>query len=265
MQRIKKIILHSLDIYFSRRSVPLPRTDRLRSCKLVSHRGEHDNREVFENTLQAFEWAYRAGVWGIELDLRWTRDLEPVIFHDPDTRRLFGDHSRIGQLRLDELHRMFPLVPTLDQVVERFGQKMHLMLEIKSEIYPEPDYQYRLLMSKLTSLKPGTDYHLISLSPPMFRHFSRFPSRFCLPIADLNLPIVSKIAIREQHGGILGHYLLVSDRYQNRHGRHGQKIGTGFAESPSCLFRELNRGVEWIFSNQAAVLQQVINKHMDAG
>lgn len=264
MQRIKHFIIHSVDTYYKNRTVPVPAVDRLRGCKLISHRGEHDNRTVYENTLPAFERANRAGVWGIELDLRWTRDLEPVVFHDPDTRRLFGENNRISRLRVDELNHIFPQIPTLKDVVERFGQKMHLMLEIKPEFYPEPDHQCRRLTAQLAALKPGIDYHLISLSPDMFRHFDPFPARFCLPIAELNLRAISNMAIRERYGGILGHYLLVNRRYQDRHGRHDQKIGTGFADSPNCLYRELNRGVEWIFSNHAATLQRVIDDRLKA-
>ena len=262
MQWLKKIIMQSVDLYFQHRTVPVPPADRLRKCKLVSHRGEHDNRNVFENTLEAFELAYGAGVWGIELDLRWTKDLNPVIFHDPDTDRLYGKDYRINQLRLIELKRIFPQIPTLDEVVERFGHKMHLMLEIKKTDYPDPEYQSRRLISGMASLKPGLDYHLISLSPDMFRHFDRFPTIYCLPIAQLNLRSISSLAIRNNYGGILGHYLMISRRYQHRHGRHDQKIGTGYAESANCLYRELNRGVEWIFSNHAADLQQTVHNRL---
>ena len=262
MQRIKHFIIHSVDTYYKHRTVPVPAVGRLRGCKLISHRGEHDNQTVFENTLPAFERANRAGVWGIELDLRWTRDLKPVVFHDPDTRRLFGENYRISRLRVDELNHIFPQIPTLKDVVERFGQKMHLMLEIKKEPYPEPDIQRRTLISVLAALAPMFDFHLLSLNPKMFRYFDDFPNECCLPIAELNLRSISKIAIREKHGGILGHYLLVSRHYQKRHGQHGQKVGTGYANSPNCLYRELNRGVEWIFSNRAATLQKMINDRL---
>ena len=264
MHRLKNIVLQSIDTYFQHLTAPVPTADRLRHCKLVSHRGEHDNCDVFENTMPAFERACRDGVWGIELDVRWTRDLKPVVFHDPDTRRMFGKNYRIGQLRLQELTHLFPLVPTLADVIERFGRKVHLMLEIKPETYREPDYQCGLLKTQLNALVPGRHYHLISLKPAMFRYLRGFPSQICLPIAELNLRTISNIAIREKYGGILGHYLLINRHYRNRHGRQGQKIGTGFVASPNCLFRELNRGVEWIFSNSAGTLQRIINNYLQA-
>ena len=62
---------------------------RLMDCRIISHRGEHDNRNVFENTLKSFDKALESGIFGIEFDLRWTKDLKPVVFHDGNTKRLF--------------------------------------------------------------------------------------------------------------------------------------------------------------------------------
>jgi glycerophosphoryl diester phosphodiesterase len=61
-------------------------------------------------------------------------------------------------------------------------------------------------------------------------------------------------------GGIAGHYLLLNDRIKQRHIQAGQKIGTGFIRSRNCLYREMNRGVEWIFSNEAVSMQQIVDK-----
>jgi glycerophosphoryl diester phosphodiesterase len=44
-----------------------------------------------------------------------------------------------------------------------------------------------------------------------------------------------------------------------KHQTQNQRIGTGYIHSKNCLFRELNRGVEWIFSNHAVKLQSMCN------
>jgi glycerophosphoryl diester phosphodiesterase len=237
----------------------MPPPDRLKACRLVSHRGEHDNRQVLENTLPAFDKAYRAGVWGIEMDLRWTKDLHPVVFHDPDTRRLFGVPLRICQIDFKDLQARFPLIPGLEQVVANYGKKMHLMLEIKAETYPNPQLQCRRLHSRLSGLTPGQDYHLLSLTPSMFGHLTGFEPDLFLPIAEFNLPAVSRTAIQYGYGGVLGHYLLLTRGCRKRHARHGQKVGSGYIDSTNCLWRELNRGTQWIFSNQAARMQKIVD------
>jgi glycerophosphoryl diester phosphodiesterase len=39
-----------------------------------------------------------------------------------------------------------------------------------------------------------------------------------------------------------------------------QNLATGYVNSKNCLFRELNRGVEWIFSDNAVALQKIVNQ-----
>ena len=90
--------LQGVDVFFAHWPQPLPSPEQLRRCKIVAHRGEHDNRNVFENTLEAFDIVQRHGLWGIELDVRWTQDWQPVIFHDEDARRLFQQDLTLRQV-----------------------------------------------------------------------------------------------------------------------------------------------------------------------
>jgi glycerophosphoryl diester phosphodiesterase len=233
--------------------------DRLRNCRIIAHRGEHDNRAVFENTLAAFDWAMAAGVWGVECDLRWTRDLTAVIHHDPDLRRVFGIRARVGDLTLDELKAACPQVPTLAEVIQRFGRRLHLMIEIKEEAYPDPDRQNRVLGEMLGSLQPQRDFHLITLRPEMFRVVTAAPRSACIPVARWNFAGISRRVRQENYGGMAGHYRLVTRRRIRTHHLHRQRVGTGYIASMNCLHRELNRGVDWIFSNHAAALQQRVN------
>ncbi len=252
---IEKWFLRATDTVFKRIPAPVPDRAALKACRLISHRGEHDNQTVFENTLAAFHGVAEAGVWGIECDLRWTRDLVPVISHDPDLSRLFGSPATIARLTWTELRKTCPLIPSLQEVVERFGGKTHLMLEIKKERYPDRLRQNRVLQELFAGLEPGRDYHLITLSPEMFLEIDCIPREYFLPIAQTNIRGLSRLALRAGYGGVTGHYLLMSERRIRLHHRRGQCVGTGFISSRNCLFREIGRGVDWIFSNHAARLQ----------
>ena len=88
-----------------------PGKKQLESCKIISHRGEHDNKLVFENTLQAFDQITDNGIWGIEFDVRWTKDLHPIVFHDKDLKRLFNSGIQIHKVTLAELKTDFPMIP----------------------------------------------------------------------------------------------------------------------------------------------------------
>lgn len=237
------------------RSSPPPH--RLHAGSLVSHRGEHDNRNRLENSLAAFDKAANAGVWGIEMDVRWTRDLVPVVFHDPDTCRLFKERALIRQVTVDTLRHRFPHIPTLAEVIERYGGRQHLMIEIKTEPYPQPSVQSRRLQRQLKRLTPGTDFHLMSLEPAIFGFFDFLPHESFVPIARLRLDRFSRLTARHAWDGLAGHYLTVTKGLVERHHGLGQHIGTGFVDSRRCLYREVARGVDWLFSNRAADMQAI--------
>ena len=186
-----------------------PSVQSLRDCRVISHRGEHDNKTVLENTLPAFARARQAGVWGIECDMA------------------------------------------------EFGGNTHLMLEIKAEDFPAPQRQQHILQDALAGLEPGRDYHFLALDPALFELVAFVPRNVCFPVAELNGSALSRLSLERGYGGITGHYLLLNNALKRAHEAAGQRIGTGFVDSRNCLFRELNRGVTWIFSNRAVQVQAV--------
>ena len=262
-ERVERLFHRLADGVYRRWPRSAPPAHLLRSCRIISHRGEHDNLSRFENTLAAFDAAVDAGVWGIELDLRWTGDRVPVVFHDADTRRLFDNDARIGRMTLTTIKHKFPLIPTLSEVIGRYGGRVHLMIEIKTEPYPAPAMQSRRLQKLLGGLSPGTHFHLMSLHPDLFSYFGFLPPNAFVPIARIRMDRFSRMAATAGWGGIAGHYLLATNKLIGRHHGRGQRVGTGFVDSRRCLFREVVRGVDWIFSNRAAEMQAVCNSAQD--
>jgi glycerophosphoryl diester phosphodiesterase len=237
----------------------LPDTALVERCRIIAHRGVHDNRRVLENSLAAFELARASGVWGVECDIRWTADLVPVVLHDPDARRVFGRPLRIAEVTFEQLRRELPLIPSLAEVVAEFGGNTHLMLEIKAQDSPRRDRWAGILRRHLDGLVPGRDYHVLALDPELFAAVNFLPPEYCFPVAQTNVAALSRASLEHGYGGLTGHFLLLDARVKQRHELAGQRIGTGFVASRNCLLRELNRGVEWIFSNHAARLQAILD------
>ena len=258
-------LIKGIDFFFKIWPQPFPGRERLKACKIVSHRGEHDNRRVFENTLQAFEQAHAQGIWGIEFDIRWTRDVHPVVIHDPDLDRVFGLNLKVRELTRKELKSRCPQVPSLSEVIAKFGRKLHFMVEIKTETYPDPILQNEILGDLFAPLAPQRDYHVMSLDPAMLDLIAFVPAGTMIPIAMLNPAEISKLALKKAYCGVAGHYLLLNDATLARHHENGQHVGTGYPASQNCLFREINRGVEWIFSNNAGALQEIVNRITQSG
>ena len=260
---LERLFHFAADGLFAGLPQPKPGQAALGRCRIVSHRGEHDNISVFENTLAAFDRARDRGVWGIECDIRWTKDLVPVVFHDADLQRLFGDSLMIGQTMFHQLRKEFPRIPTLSEVLTRYGKNMHLMVEIKDEAYPDPAAQGRILSQAFSGLIPEEDYHFLALEPHLFKFADFVPSTTYIPVAQLNLRKMSRLALQEKYGGIAGHYLFISDARMRIHQEHGQKVGTAYVCSRNSLFREINRGVDWIFSNHACNIQNILIKAVE--
>ncbi len=240
---------------FDRWPQPLPPVEIIQQCKIISHRGEHRDGEEKENTLAAFDKAAHSGVWGIELDVQWTRDLIPVVAHDADTHRLFGQPCEISQTDYDTLKARVPDIASLKEVVARFGKQLHLMIEIKQQKWIDPPRQDHILSQTLDALRPGTDYHLLALDPHILAPLTQTPPKAKVPIATYLPDRFSDWVARNQWGGLCGHYLMMRNAIIARHQSSGRHVGSGFANSPNTLLRELNRGIDWIFSDTAAQLQ----------
>lgn len=250
--------LRLTDFIFHHMHQPRPSPERLARSRLIAHRGEHDNVTVLENTLPAFEQAVAAGVWGIEMDVRWTRDAVPVVIHDADLMRVHGVAERVDRLTWQVLRQRVPAVPGLAEVAARFGGRMHLMLEIKPVTWPDPATRSRTLQEALSPLAPVEAFHLMALAPQTLLALSAFPPRSRIAIAYHWPAGFSRWVARHQWGGVCSHFAIVHNAMIRRHHALGQCIGTGFPASRNCLYREINRGVDWIFSNNAGALQREV-------
>jgi glycerophosphoryl diester phosphodiesterase len=256
-------LMQICDSIFSIVPQKAPTLENLSKCKIISHRGQHDNITVYENTLSAFDHALETeGIWGIELDFRWTKDLHPVVAHDPDLLRLFGSNLKISETTLAELKQYCPEVPTLEEVLLRYGGKLHLMVEAKEEHYPQPEKQNMILKDLFAPLQPREDFHLLSLDPEMLVLVKFVDTSAKIPVAVFNAKTLSKISLNEKYAGLGGHYLLLHKKIVKQHLDCGQKIGVGYPKSKNNLFREINRGVEWIFCNDAVEVSGILQTEL---
>lgn len=99
---------------------------------VIAHRGASACRP--ENTLAAFELAVAQGADMIETDLHRTRDAAVVVTHD-DTLPGLGGGGAVGEASLAEVRALDvgggERVPTLDELLDRFGGRVAWNLELK--------------------------------------------------------------------------------------------------------------------------------------
>ncbi len=109
-----------------RRKLSLPRSG-------YAHRGLWDADRP-ENSIPAFEAATNAG-FGIETDVRLTKDGVPIVFHDEDLKRMCGVDKDVSLLTYDELlqYRLGGLekIPTFAELLATVDGQVPLLIELK--------------------------------------------------------------------------------------------------------------------------------------
>jgi glycerophosphoryl diester phosphodiesterase len=266
---LDQLVLDSVDALYALRRPVLPSREQLAACRIASHRGERDDRSVFENTFAAFDCLRGSGVHGIEFDVRWTRDLVPVVFHDADLRRLFDDSNRIADLTRRELLQRRPEIPDLHAFVRRYANEFHLMAEVKHEPYPDPPLQSARLAEALAPALAQGRCTVLSLVPEMFGRLPDIPARATMGVSRLNVDAISAEALAQGRAGCSGHYATLGAARVAAHHAAGQVVGCGFPASRPVFYREAARGVDWVFTNVArqaeAWRQEGLAQHEAAG
>ncbi len=111
-----------------------------RAFMAIAHRGASEYAP--ENTFAAYDLALRMGATHIEIDVHLTSDGEVVVIHDDRVDRTTDGSGPVAAHTLAELQaldagawfgREFAgqRIPTLDDLLERYGGRAHLHIEIK--------------------------------------------------------------------------------------------------------------------------------------
>jgi glycerophosphoryl diester phosphodiesterase len=110
-----------------------PEMEKFKQIK-YAHRGLHDATKA-ENSMSAFAAAKEMG-FGIELDVRLSKDGELVVFHDDNLTRVAGIDGKVIDFTAAELSKMSLSgtndgVPTLREVLGLIDGAVPLIIEIK--------------------------------------------------------------------------------------------------------------------------------------
>jgi glycerophosphoryl diester phosphodiesterase len=82
----------------------ISQTATARNPMVIAHRGS--SAQAPENTLPAFQLAWKQGADAIEADFLLTKDGHIVCFHDKDTKRVNGQQLNIADATLEELRQL---------------------------------------------------------------------------------------------------------------------------------------------------------------
>ena len=141
--------------------------------RVVGHRGSPT--KALENTFESFDRAEADGADAFELDVRLTLDGEAVVFHDPEIvlgdRRLPVAQVTMPELATAEIVRgeFRGRIPTLREVLERYGSAGRFLVELKPGPSPRPglvEFRVAALLAQLHVLDRSM---VLSFSAEMLR------------------------------------------------------------------------------------------------
>ncbi|MDI1294351.1 MAG: glycerophosphodiester phosphodiesterase family protein, partial [bacterium] len=121
-------------------SGPLPDRLAFLTARPFAHRGLHGRgaagQAVSENGMAAFDAAIIGG-FGIECDVRASRDGVAFVFHDASLARMTGETAQLADRTAAQLDRVFlpdgGTVPRLRHLLTRIGTDTPLLVEIKTD------------------------------------------------------------------------------------------------------------------------------------
>ncbi len=105
-----------------------------------AHRGLVCNDNMDDNSIGAFRAAVEAG-YAIELDLRYTKDMVPMVSHDNDLSHSVGVKVNLSDITYEEAKTLTLLksgeyIPSLEEVLAFVDDKVPLLIEIKAYHFP---------------------------------------------------------------------------------------------------------------------------------
>ncbi len=114
--------------------------------RLIAHRGGIVDEAHAENSKGSLEAAIAAGYWMVEVDVRASRDGEPLLQHDATMERFYGVKQRPEDMSWKELQALkgepgggSPI--HFDELCQMCKGKMRLMLDIKNNSMPPAFYE----------------------------------------------------------------------------------------------------------------------------
>jgi glycerophosphoryl diester phosphodiesterase len=113
--------------------------------QLIAHRGGIVDGQHAENSPGSVKTAIEQGYWMLEVDIRRTKDGEPILQHDGNFQRFYDDPRSVEDVTWKEASALRSKPGNTSPIHFRdlcamCKNKTRLMLDIKSENYPDDFY-----------------------------------------------------------------------------------------------------------------------------
>lgn len=151
--------------------------------KIIAHRGLC--RRAPENTLTAFELAYRTGVQWLETDVDLLKDGTPILLHDATLDRTTNTSGPVSARTSQDLPAIdagswfspafagepLPTLASLIDFLNRTGMNCNVELKSGKESDAAPEAMIAATLPQLARLNPGIEIIVSSFNPDLLAQF----------------------------------------------------------------------------------------------
>lgn len=216
-----------------------------------------------ENTLEAFANAVALGYTVLETDVRTTRDGEVFAFHDPDLRRVLGQHVDFGDLTSDDVRALRMAedsrIVALADLLAEFPDAV-FNVDVKDERGVRPtleaishrDAAERVVVASFSHKRLS---HVRRLAPQLHTSASQsevLRMRLGRPLDGSHDPVAIQIPIRYR-----GVKVLTPSLIRRAHAR-GMHVHVWTIDDPALMHRLLDQGVDGIITDRPDLLKDVL-------
>lgn len=251
---------------------------------VIGHRGTGDNNIAPENTISSFRFAAKNKA-AFELDTMFTKTGELVVIHDSDVDRTTNGKGMVDALTLTELKQLDAAklapakfkgekIPTLEEVLDEFGGKTLVDIEIKAQAPKEEAQKIGAAVAKLvrnknlekqvfiTSFNPYVLETIKNTNPEILRGqlYSNFDDvkelpwhvKFVLRNLLLNGKAEPDILAPRQD--------LINEDYINKYHSLGYKIFPWTVNDPVVMEKFIKLGIDGLITDRPDLANEIYSK-----
>lgn len=229
---------------------------------VIAHRGA--SLMAPQNTLAAFRQALQCKADGVELDVHLTADGVPVVMHNPTVDETTDGRGYIDQMTLADIKRLDAgkifgeafvgePVPTLREVLEAFGDRMLVNIELKAQRKGRGEALAAAVAQVVRETHTTSSVWVSSFQPYLLYAFSRvapeIPRGLLYSPMSVALPWLVPFTPFE---AIHPHVSLVSKWVVQVAHRLGLRVAVWTVDKPNLVRRVARLGVDVIITNDPA-------------
>lgn len=241
---------------------------------IIGHRGGCAEQD--ENTLQAFQNAYAAGIHNFETDIHMAKDGTLVISHDESLKRCCGIDKNVEQMTKKELLAVKTLkgnpLLLLEDLLDFLQDKpdIYMQFEMKtnnSRLNPDnriPEYCERVYKAIKKKTPTDADYSLSSSDYRPLRYMAAHHPDMVLMLNTDRVPLNDDTIERALAMGIhrvAGNLDKTTREQVKRAHERGMKVGLWFGQRLEDTLLELQLGIDYLGTDIPIQVKQYVDNH----